>query len=104
MPSGSVRSAAGWRCAPRADAARFTVSVTDSGTGIAREDLERILRPFERGRNIMVTEDGSLGLGLPLAKHLVELHGGALRIDSTLGSGTCVTLQMPRVPVHGAEA
>ena len=65
------------------DAVLFKVSATDSGEDIAAEDLERIHRPFKRGRNIMLTENGSLRLGLPLARHLVELHGGTLRIDST---------------------
>ncbi|MEO5372784.1 MAG: HAMP domain-containing histidine kinase [Alphaproteobacteria bacterium] len=82
----------------RADATTLTVAVSDAGIGIAPEDIERILRPFERGRNIRSGVDSSAGLGLPLAKHLIEMHGGRLWIDSTPGVGTTVSFRMPRIP------
>ncbi|MFN3076196.1 MAG: ATP-binding protein [Alphaproteobacteria bacterium] len=86
-----------------ADASTLTLGVSDDGIGIAPDDLERILRPFERGRNIMLTRDGSVGLGLPLAKHLMEMHGGTLWIESRPGAGTRVWVRMPRLaaPAHG---
>jgi two-component system cell cycle sensor histidine kinase PleC len=64
------------------------ISVADTGSGIAAEDMARVMRPFERaaartGRNIP-----GVGLGLPLASHLVSLHGGELTIDSAPGRGT----------------
>ncbi|MBF0560534.1 MAG: PAS domain S-box protein [Alphaproteobacteria bacterium] len=81
-----------------ADTTTLTVVVRDEGIGIAKEDQERILRPFERGRDIMHTEDGGIGLGLPLASHLVEMHGGKLWIESHLDEGTNVWFSIPRIP------
>lgn len=70
-------------------AARLTIS--DTGAGIAPGDLERIYEPFVRLEH---AETGT-GLGLPLAKGLVELHGGELTIESEIGHGTTVNVTFP---------
>jgi len=71
------------------------IKVSDTGVGIAAGDLERCLEPFVRLDNPHTAGVEGAGLGLPLAKHLVELHGGSLAIASTPGRGTCVTVHLP---------
>lgn len=87
----------GGRIAVRADAAGGTVTVTvkDSGVGMSPADVERIGRPFVRLGNPLTAQTGGTGLGLAISKSLVELHGGRLTIESTLGAGTTVTLVLP---------
>jgi signal transduction histidine kinase len=69
--------------------------VLDHGPGIPSEDLERILEPFIQIRpTAEVTFEGA-GLGLPIAKKLMEVHGGSLNIDSVVGQWTRVTLTIP---------
>jgi len=76
-----------------------TLSVRDRGTGIARKDLARVFERFYRGGN--VTSSGS-GLGLPIAKRIVEGHGGRIEVRSTVGSGTEVDVTLPIGRVHSA--
>jgi signal transduction histidine kinase len=69
-------------------------SVEDTGPGIAKDDLERILGRFETGHGEGDRSKG-LGLGLALVKSFVELHGGELSLNSTLGEGTEVSFNIP---------
>ena len=62
--------------------------VRDTGIGISAEDLPRVLQPFSQATGGTATKRGGTGLGLPLAKGLVDLHGGSLTISSTPGAGT----------------
>ena len=72
------------------------ISVVDEGIGIDAADLRRVLEPFEQVRsNRQRTLVKGTGLGLPLSKGLVELHGGRLWIDSSLGAGTSVSFTLP---------
>ncbi len=73
----------------------LTIEIADSGIGIAAQDLPRVLQPFAQVENAMTRAHEGLGLGLPLAKSLIELHGGTLTIDSEAGRGTTVTLRFP---------
>jgi signal transduction histidine kinase len=73
----------------------MTVEISDTGIGIAAENLNSVLEPFGQVENALSRSHEGTGLGLPLAKALVELHGGALRIDSQLSVGTVVTLTLP---------
>jgi signal transduction histidine kinase len=89
-PGGSVRVEAG----PSADGG-CAIKVIDTGIGMASEDIPRALKPFGQvDSNLARRFDGS-GLGLSLSKALVELHGGTLSIDSTVGVGTTVTVMLP---------
>jgi len=72
------------------------IAVSDEGRGIAPEDLDTIFDEFARGR--LAQDDGGTGLGLASARRLVELQGGGVRIDSEVGRGTTVTVELPRAP------
>jgi len=76
----------------RATARSVTLTVRDRGPGIARKDLSRVFERFYRGGNVTVS--GS-GLGLPIAKRIVESHGGRIEVRSTVGSGTEVDVTLP---------
>jgi signal transduction histidine kinase len=78
----------------------LVISVKDTGIGIAPEHLQRVLRPFEQVADHLTKENEGAGLGLPIARALIELHGGELVITSDLGAGTTVALRLPRDRVH----
>jgi two-component system cell cycle sensor histidine kinase PleC len=72
-----------------------TISVEDSGIGIPAHALPKIGRPFEQVESQHSKKHKGTGLGLALSRSLVELHGGALTIESTEGVGTRVTFTLP---------
>ncbi|MBM3571098.1 MAG: hypothetical protein FJX52_01870 [Alphaproteobacteria bacterium] len=74
---------------------RFDIGLSDNGIGIRRADLARVLEPFQQVATSLTRSHEGTGLGLPITKSLVELHGGQLEIDSTIGMGTTVTLKFP---------
>jgi PAS domain S-box-containing protein len=78
--------------------------VVDTGIGIAPADLERAMRPFEQIDSGLGRRFGGSGLGLPLARHLVELHQGAITLASELGRGTRVVLHFPADRVRRSAA
>jgi len=71
------------------------INVSDTGIGMAAEDIPKALEPFGQIANHLTRRHAGTGLGLPLAKGLVELHGGRLMITSTPGVGTTVTVIFP---------
>jgi two-component system phosphate regulon sensor histidine kinase PhoR len=71
------------------------VAVADTGVGIPSTDLPRITERFYRVDRARTRELGGTGLGLAIVKHLVQAHGGALRIESELGKGTTVRFTLP---------
>ncbi|MHA1536133.1 MAG: ATP-binding protein, partial [Alphaproteobacteria bacterium] len=71
------------------------ISVSDNGLGMVPEDIEKALAPFGQVDSAMTRKHAGTGLGLPLVKSLVELHGGELHIDSKPGMGTQVTFTLP---------
>lgn len=72
--------------------------VSDTGIGIAKEDLPRLGRPFEQIESQHSKSFQGSGLGLALSKSLVELHDGTLTIESQLGEGTTVSFVLPISP------
>ncbi|MHA1598928.1 MAG: ATP-binding protein, partial [Alphaproteobacteria bacterium] len=70
-------------------------SIADTGIGIAPEDIPLVLEPFGQVRVDSTHTHEGTGLGLPLSKRLVELHGGTLDIESTPGVGTTVRVRFP---------
>ena len=81
---------------------QFELLVSDTGVGIAPEDLERLGRPYEQAGGVNSKAQGT-GLGLSLVRAFAELHGGQMAIESRLGEGAAVTVRMP-VLVQAAEA
>jgi signal transduction histidine kinase len=80
----------------RREGGDLLLAVSDTGVGIPSADRVRIFEKFERG-NAQLPQSGA-GLGLSLVKSLIELHGGAVEIDSAPGSGTIVTCRLPATP------
>jgi signal transduction histidine kinase len=72
------------------------ICVSDTGIGIPPEKLSLALEPFGQVESCLNRQYAGTGLGLPLTKRLVELHGGTLAIDSEPGKGTTVTAQFPK--------
>lgn len=73
----------------------LSLSVRDTGIGIAPDKLDLVLAPFGQVDSALARDHHGTGLGLPLVKALVELHGGTMTIDSELEKGTEVTLHFP---------
>jgi len=73
----------------------IAIAVADTGIGMTREHISIALAPFGQVDNRLARRYEGTGLGLPLVKRLVELHGGMLAIDSALGRGTTVTVLLP---------
>ncbi|WP_022721022.1 PAS domain-containing sensor histidine kinase [Rhodopseudomonas sp. B29] len=70
--------------------------IADTGIGIAPQSLRRLGQPFEQVESQLTKSYHGSGLGLAIAKSLANLHGGSMRLRSTLGSGTVVMVQLPR--------
>lgn len=79
-----------------ADESRVRIVVTDTGVGIPADALPRVFERFYRVDKMRSRESGGTGLGLSLVKHMAERNGGRVSIDSAVGSGTTVTLELPR--------
>ncbi len=81
-------------------AAELRIAIKDNGIGIAPEDIPRALEPFTQvGRERAAAQEGT-GLGLPISKTLIELHGGRFEITSAPDRGTTVTITLP---IHRAD-
>lgn len=85
-----------------ADGAHF--SVTDTGIGIAHDDLQRIFEEFEQVRNPLQRAGKGTGLGLPLSRSLAALLGGTLSVESAPGKGSTFTLRLPTDAIQPAGA
>jgi two-component system cell cycle sensor histidine kinase PleC len=72
-----------------------SVRVTDTGIGIAEEDLSRVLEPFVQVESAFVRKHGGTGLGLALVPKVTELHGATVSISSALGAGTTIVIAFP---------
>ncbi len=77
------------------DSGLARVRVSDTGIGMKAEDIPLVVQPFYRVSSAFNARYQGAGLGLPLAKAIVELHGGSLTIESALGTGTTVIVTLP---------
>ena len=77
------------------DGAAVVLTVRDTGIGIAAEDQRRVFDRFYRTDPARSRDSGGAGLGLAIAKSIVERHGGRITIDSEPGKGSCVTVELP---------
>jgi len=71
------------------------LQIIDTGQGIPPSDIPRITERFYRVDKARTRDHGGTGLGLAIVKHLVQLHGGFLRIESELGKGTTIEIELP---------
>ena len=72
-----------------------SISVSDTGEGIPPEDLPLIFERFYRVDKSRARTTGGSGLGLTIAKRLVEAHGGTIEVKSQVGKGSCFTFTLP---------
>jgi len=82
----------------------LALSIRDTGIGIPPEQIERIFQPFEQIAGHLTREHEGTGLGLPIARALIELHGGELVLSSKPGAGTTATLRLPGDRVRSVAA
>ena len=76
-------------------ASEVQITIEDRGLGIAAADLPHIFEPFYRSDEVASAQIHGSGLGLSLVKHIVEAHGGRIRVDSVAGRGSAFTLHLP---------
>lgn len=79
------------------------IEVRDTGVGIPGEELPRIFERFYRVDRARSRETGGTGLGLSIVKHIAELHGGWVSVESEVGAGSAFFVRIPRVPRRGVE-
>jgi two-component system phosphate regulon sensor histidine kinase PhoR len=77
------------------DGAEAVISVADTGIGIPKADQDRIFERFYRTDAARSRESGGTGLGLSIVKHLVEAHGGRIRVESEVGQGSTFYIYLP---------
>ena len=77
------------------DDGSFWISVSDTGIGIPQEDIGRVFEPFVQVDGSLNRKFDGTGLGLPLSKALIELHGGTLSVTSVVDAGTTATIDLP---------
>jgi signal transduction histidine kinase len=80
---------------------KVTLSITDTGIGIAAQDMEKVLTPFGQVDSAFSRRHEGTGLGLPLVKAMIELHDGTLTLRSEVGVGTTAILTFPAERVLG---
>lgn len=81
-----------------ADAGIATFAITDTGIGIAEQDLSQLFQPFTQLDSKLNRQHEGTGLGLALVRRLVEMHGGSITVESIPGEGSCFTLALPYQP------
>jgi two-component system phosphate regulon sensor histidine kinase PhoR len=81
-------------CSRRRDG-EVEIVVADNGPGIPAEDLPHLFERFYRVDKGRSRETGGTGLGLSIVKHIVQLHGGRIGVESSLGGGTTFTIRLP---------
>ena len=81
----------------------FLISVADTGPGIAETDQQKIFEEFQQADSSNTREKGGTGLGLSIAKRIIELHGGRIWVESSLGKGSTFRLTLPIHVEHQTE-
>jgi signal transduction histidine kinase len=80
------------------DAEAVFIRVEDTGLGVPEEDLPHLFERFYRVDKARSRESGGTGMGLSIAREIVERHGGTITFESVLGRGSVVTVRFPRTP------
>ena len=81
----------------------YLFRISNTGIGIAADDLATALTPFGQVESDLARRYEGAGLGLPLTKSLVEMHGGSLELESRPGVGTVVTIRFPAARIAPSE-
>ena len=79
----------------RLESGDIRLKISDTGIGIAEEDIPRVFMAFQQAESHLARKHIGTGLGLPMVKSLIELHGGHVSLDSRVGHGTTVTIDLP---------
>jgi signal transduction histidine kinase len=74
------------------------LEITDTGPGIAEEEVTKVFEPF------YTTKENGLGLGMPYARKIIEQHGGTISLNSRLGEGTTIHIDLPAALKEGVDA
>jgi signal transduction histidine kinase len=77
------------------DPARVQIRVADRGLGIDAADLPHIFKPFYRGRRALDAQVRGTGVGLSVVRHVIDAHGGSIAVDSRVGEGTIIVVELP---------
>jgi signal transduction histidine kinase/CheY-like chemotaxis protein/putative methionine-R-sulfoxide reductase with GAF domain len=86
----------------RADESRVAFTVRDTGVGIAQADIEKIFVEFVQLDGELTRKHGGTGLGLPISRKFVEMHGGRMSVESEPGVGSAFTFTIPFAPAGAA--
>ena len=92
------------RLTAAADGGFVRIDVRDTGIGIPRADFPRLFHDFERLEHGQSQQADGTGLGLSLTRHLVELQGGRIAVDSEVGVGSTFSVWLPQQTAHAAAA
>jgi signal transduction histidine kinase len=87
--------------ATRTNGSYVAISISDTGIGISKENQEKIFDRFFRVEDSEIQEVPGTGLGLAIVRSLVEMHGGQIDVESTLGKGSTFTFTVPVVGPPG---
>jgi signal transduction histidine kinase len=86
------------------DKARVAVRVVDTGRGIPSDQLPGIFDRYYRVNRGEASDAGSTGLGLAITRHIVELHGGRIQVESVPGRGTTFSFDLPLAADHATAS
>ena len=78
------------------DEKNFIIRVSDTGMGMSKEEVQDVWLPYRRSAVVRHSDRQGTGLGLPITKELIGLHGGSIRMKSKVGLGTGVTIRLPK--------
>jgi signal transduction histidine kinase len=73
----------------------FRVAVRDTGPGISEADQQKLFQEFQQADNSITKKKGGTGLGLAISKRIIEMHGGQVSLDSTIGQGSTFSFTLP---------
>lgn len=93
-PKGKVELGAKWQ-----NAQQLELTILDEGIGMSQDQLKRIFKPYEQADNSISKKFGGTGMGLPIVRELVRLHGGDIAITSEPNVGTQISINMPFKPL-----
>jgi PAS domain S-box-containing protein len=93
----------GVRVTARADGDTAVITVADTGTGVAEDEMPRLFERFHRIENARSRSNEGSGIGLALVQELIGLHGGTIAAESTAGKGTTFTIRLPFGHAHLPE-